>query len=114
MDKEKLAAGGIDYDGGVARMMGNTELYEKFLKMFLQDNSFAALEKAMDEENYAQAFLEAHTLKGVTGNLSMQKLYEYLVDFVNMLRNGSDIPGAVQHFPELKQIYKDTVAAIQE
>lgn len=113
MDKQKMIDAGIDYDGGVQRLMGNEEMYEKFLKMFLSDDSFTSLQKAMDEKNYAEAFAQAHTLKGVVGNLSMKRLYDKLVPFVDMLRNEADIPGAVEHFPEVKKLYEDTVAALQ-
>jgi HPt (histidine-containing phosphotransfer) domain-containing protein len=112
IDKKKLTDAGIDYDGGVQRLMGNEEMYESFLKMFAKDESFAGLEKAMADKDYDQAFLQAHTLKGVAGNLSMKRLYDYMVPFVDMLRNGADIPMAVKSFPELKKIYEETVAAL--
>jgi HPt (histidine-containing phosphotransfer) domain-containing protein len=113
MDKEKLVAAGIDYDGGVERLMGNAEMYENFLQMFVKDDSFAELEKAMEEKDYDKAFAAAHTLKGVAGNLSMTKLYNDLVVFVDYLRNSADIPSAVKHFPELTTLYNDTVNAIK-
>lgn len=112
MDKQKMIEAGIDYDGGVARLMGNTEMYEKFLQMFVNDDSFEQLDKAMNAKDYEAAFSAAHTLKGVVGNLSMQRLYEELVPFVDMLRNGADIPAAEEHYPALKKLYKETIAAL--
>jgi HPt (histidine-containing phosphotransfer) domain-containing protein len=113
MNKEKLLDAGIDYDDGVERLMGNAEMYESFLQMFLKDDSFAALEKAMAEKDYQKAFVEAHTLKGVVGNLSMKKLYDELVPFVDMLRNGTDIASAVEFFPSVEKVYTETMAAIK-
>ena len=112
MDRQKLIDAGIDYDSGVERLMGNTEMYERFLQMFLDDDSFKNLDAAMQSQNYQEAFLQAHTLKGVAGNLSMEKLYQNMVLFVDMLRNGTDIPGAVKFYPEIKKEYEDTIAAI--
>ena len=65
MDRQKLIDAGIDYDSGVERLMGNTEMYERFLQMFLDDDSFKNLDAAMQSQNYQEAFLQAHTLKGV-------------------------------------------------
>lgn len=113
MDKEKLVKAGIDYDDGVTRLMGNAQIYEQFLEMFVNDESFSELQKAMAEKDYDKAFTEAHTLKGVTGNLSMKKLYDELVVFVDQLRNGADIPGAVDHFPSLEKLYQENIDALK-
>jgi HPt (histidine-containing phosphotransfer) domain-containing protein len=112
MDKQKLMAAGIDVEGGINRLMGNEEMYENFLQMFIKDDSFQKLEQAMQAEDYKEAFAQAHTLKGVAGNLSMQRLYETLVPFVDQLRNGVDIPGAVKEFPNVKKLYDETISAI--
>ena len=74
MDRQKLIDAGIDYDSGVERLMGNTEMYERFLQMFLDDDSFKNLDAAMQSQNYQEAFLQAHTLKGVAGALDQYKL----------------------------------------
>lgn len=112
MNKQKMIDAGIDYDGGTARLMGNTEMYEKFLQMFISDDSFQQLDAAMEAKNYAAAFSAAHTLKGVAGNLSMQTFYDVLVPFVDMLRNNADIPGAVENYPELKKKYEQIIEAL--
>lgn len=112
MDRQKLIDAGIDYESGVKRLTGNTEMYERFLQMFVEDDSFKNLDDAMHSHNYQEAFLQAHTLKGVAGNLSMEKFYQNIILFVEMLRNSADIPGAVKIYPEIKKEYEDIIAAI--
>lgn len=112
MDRQKLIDAGIDYENGVERLMGNTEMYEHFLQMFLEDDSFKNLDDAMHNHHYPEAFLQAHTLKGVAGNLSMGEFYQNLILFVEMLRNSTDIPGAVKLYPEIKKEYEDIITAI--
>lgn len=74
MNRDDCIRCGIDYDEGVARFVGRSDLYEEFLKKFLTDPTFPALEAAMQAKDLPAAFTAAHTLKGVTGNLSLNVL----------------------------------------
>lgn len=89
MNRTKLEGAGIDYGGGLRRFSGNAELYEKFLRMFICDKSFEQLEGAVKERDMDAAFSYAHTLKGVTGNLSLNVLYDSLVPLVEDLRSNN-------------------------
>ena len=71
MCEQEYLAAGIDYQDGAARFLGNRELYERFLREFPGDATFSALEAAMESRNVQEAFRSAHTLKGLTGNLSL-------------------------------------------
>ena len=73
---EALKRNGIDYDGAMERFGGNAELYERLALKFLDDTHFAALEQALAGGDVDTAVREAHTLKGVAGNLSFTALYE--------------------------------------
>lgn len=73
---EALKRNGIDYDGAMERFGGNAELYERLALKFLDDTHFAALEQALAGGDVDTAVREAHTLKGVAGNLSFAALYE--------------------------------------
>lgn len=113
MEKDRLSRVGIDYDDGVNRLLGNAEMYESFLEMFTTDDTFPTLEQAMKDQDYENAFTSAHTLKGVAGNLGMKTFYDKLVVFVDKLRKGADIPGAVAEFPEIQKMYLDIKEAIE-
>lgn len=87
MDEQKLLKAGINYEAGLQRFSGKRELYEKFLNKFPEDESYGNMEKALKAGDWDQAFCHAHTLKGLSGNLSMDELYTHLIPFVEALRD---------------------------
>ena len=91
---ETLKRNGIDYDGAMERFGGNAALYERLALKFLDDAHFDALERALADGDADAAVREAHTLKGVAGNLSFTSLYEAAGRVNAALREG-DLPGAV-------------------
>lgn len=80
----------IDYDRGLARFMGKQTSYDKFLRSFAADENYILFINAMAINDYANALRAIHTLKGVSGNLSMIKLYEACSEMVTALRNGRE------------------------
>lgn len=86
MDQEACKNHGIEYEDGLARFVGNVALYEKFLKQFPDDPCYKQLKEALDKQDIDTAFQAAHTLKGVTGNLSMKDLYDKVCVVVEQLR----------------------------
>lgn len=113
MDKEAYARIGIDYEEGVKRFAGNAEMYEKFLQKFLDDPSFQELDQAMKDKDYGTAFTAAHTLKGITGNLSMNEFYNEIVPFVDLLRTGSTIAKADAYYPQVVEKYHELIANLK-
>lgn len=83
--KQKLAEASIDYESGIIRFSGKEDLYERFLKRFPDDPNYPELLVAIEREDYQQAELRAHTLKGVSANLSMIDLYQAASDVVAFL-----------------------------
>ena len=63
-----------DYQDVLGRLYSEA-LVQRFVGKFLSDQSFQLLESSLKAENYEEAFRAAHTLKGVTQNLSFTKLY---------------------------------------
>lgn len=114
MDQDACVRAGIDYQQGAARFMGKTELYEKFLRAFLADPDFPALEKAMEARDVQAAFQAGHSLKGVSGNLSINGLYNKLLPFVDALRGDGDIDKALELFGGVREEYERAVACIRE
>ena len=110
MNQQECQQAGINYAEGVARFVGNASLYEHFLAEFLKDGTFAELEQAMAAGDAKAAFNAAHTLKGLTGNLSLSALYGQLVPFVDALRGEADLPRAHLLFPAVQQDYRQTAA----
>ncbi len=126
MDNEQirriLIAAGIDYDSALRRMMGKESLYYRFLKKFLEDESYSLLQEALREKRWEDAFCAAHTLKGLTGNLGLTQLYEAIGVLVEKLRHPAqkdikDTDGPEAFLAELKAVehaYTATAAAITE
>ncbi|MEF9920142.1 MAG: Hpt domain-containing protein [Erysipelotrichaceae bacterium] len=77
---------GADIDGIMNRFLEDEALYESCFKTFLKDDSFVKLGEAIEELNYEQAFEYAHTLKGVSGNMGLIPLYDYVCRIVEELR----------------------------
>lgn len=83
-----LKAAGIHYEEGLKRFANKPELYQKYLMKFFDDPTFAQLGSQLGEKNYPEAFQSAHTLKGMSGNLSMTDFYRSVCLLVEALRNG--------------------------
>ena len=85
-----LDAAGADVDGALNRFMGKTSLYKKFMKKFLEDRSYTDMLESLAGHDPEEAFRQAHTLKGVAGNLGINNLLAVLVPMVEVLRAGKE------------------------
>lgn len=111
--KECYAAFGGDYEAVTGRLRGE-ERVAKFLRMFLQDDSYAQLTAAMDGGDDATAFRMAHTLKGVCQNLALTRLYESSAELTEALRGGErhgNVPGL---WDKVQSDYRETVTVVEQ
>ena len=108
---EALKSFGIDYVGALARFGGNAGLYERLALKFLDDTHFAALEQALAGGDVDTAVREAHTLKGVAGNLSFAALYEAASKVNAALREG-DLAGATALMDPVRSAHAAAVSAL--
>ncbi|MDE5764454.1 MAG: Hpt domain-containing protein [Ruminococcus sp.] len=110
--KECYNALGGDYNDVMSRLMME-KLVQKFVMKFLSDASYKNLISDMNEKKYDEAFREAHTLKGVSQNLSFTKLYLSSEAVTEALRAG-DYDKAYSLLPQLEADYEQTVSVINE
>lgn len=89
MNYYKLSCAGINTSDALKRFYGNANVYDKLLQSFLRDDSFAQMCAAIKDNNVEKAFSAAHSLKGVSGNLSFTKLYNDIKPLVEILRSGT-------------------------
>ncbi|MDE7360395.1 MAG: Hpt domain-containing protein [Oscillospiraceae bacterium] len=85
---EDIALIGADTVDGLTRFMDNSALYERMLKKLpqvIEDNPVMPFVRSGDLET---ALSNAHTLKGVVGNLSLTPLYNNYTEAVNLFRSG--------------------------
>ena len=88
-----------DYQEVLGRLYSEA-LVQKFVGKFLSDKSFQLLQDT------------AHTLKGVTQNLSFTRLYQSSHEITEALRT-KDYDLAVQLLPKVEGDYTRTAEAIQ-
>ena len=86
--KQELIGMGVDVDKALDRFMGSEALYEKFLLKFVQDRSFKKMVGFVNAGDIPQAFMQAHTMKGIAANLELGYLLEVLVPITEQLRHG--------------------------
>ena len=100
-----------DYEEVVGRLYSEA-LVQKFAVKFLADKSFQLLDESLRAGSYEEAFRAAHTLKGVSQNLSFTKLYRSSHEITEALRDKS-YDKAAQLFTKVEADYLQAVAAIQ-
>lgn len=109
--QECYAALGGDYEEVLGRLYSEA-LVKKFVGKFLADQSFSSLESTLKAKNYEEAFRAAHTLKGVSQNLSFTKLYQSSHEITEALRT-KNYDQAHQLLATVAADYAQTAAAIK-
>lgn len=102
---------GIDYAEALDRFGGNESLFVRLATKYLDDPHFGALETAMEEGDSAAAEREAHSLKGVAGNLSFTRLYDIAARITDALRSG-DPETAQSLMPDLREAHARVTEAL--
>lgn len=110
--RECYKALGGDYEGVVGRLHGEA-LVRRFVLRFLEDGSYALLQKSMAEQNYDEVFRAAHTIKGVCQNLGFTRLYESSSALTEALRGRAWSDAAARELETLERDYRVTVDAIE-
>ena len=87
MTVEQLKAIGCNTSEGLGRCMNNEAFYLMLVNKFIATTDLSKLENALKSNDLDTAFKEAHSLKGVAGNLSLTPLFNVLVEMVEPLRN---------------------------
>lgn len=99
--------------GDVKRRFQSDRLVQKFALKFLNDPSYENLCQALKDERYEDAFREAHTLKGVSQNLSFTRLHEESGKLTEALRGGAN-PEAEALLSQVSVQYEKVCQAIKE
>ena len=79
----------VDMNDALNRVRGNKKLYFRMMKMFKASTEFAALEEAIGNKDYVNAERFAHSIKGITGNLSLHLLFETSSKLMNELKQNT-------------------------
>lgn len=107
-----LRTAGVDTDSALRRFSGNTALYERFLLKFPQDENFGKIGPAFAQGNWGDALTAAHTLKGISGNLGMERLYQACSETVSLLRS-DEHERAADSYQEMENAYQQICEALR-
>ena len=99
----------------VQKRLPSEKLISRFIVKFPDDSSFSSLCIAMEAGNRDKAFRAAHTLKGVSGSLSLDRLFSSASRLTELLRpEAEEMPaGAHALFEEVQQDYRLAVQVIR-
>lgn len=86
MTVEQLKAFGCNVEEGLGRCMNNESFYLMLVNKFIATTDLSKLEVALQANDLENAFKEAHSLKGVCGNLSLTPLFNVINEMVEPLR----------------------------
>lgn len=98
----ELAALGVNTEEALGRFMNNSSLYERMLGKYPAAAENAAVAEKFAAKDYEAALTETHTLKGVSGNLSLTPLFKDYSEIVALLREGRN--------DEAEELYAKTQA----
>lgn len=113
MNEEILKDGNVGYAEGIERCLGKKELYEKILRAFARDNAILYARNAFDDSDSERLLFYVHEIKGSTGNMGLNKVYEpacRLYALVSSENCSRDSLGTA--FEEMEKAYlsaKDTI-----
>lgn len=103
---------GGDYGSAVSRFKSDA-LIKRFLPMFLDDPSFNELTAALENDDVQTSFRAAHTLKGVSANLSLARLNTASAEITEMLR-AENLSEAKEYYPAVKEAYEITLNTLTQ
>ena len=99
---------GSDFDKVLGRM-GSEALVKRFAVKFLEDKSFEELTESLKEKDGE----DAYTLKGICGNLVLDRLYEIDCELTEKLR-GRQTEGSEELYQKVAEAYEATVTVLKE
>lgn len=88
------------------------ELATRLLLMFPKDENFKQLETALAADDVEAAFRAAHTLKGLSGSLCLNELYEPVCRLSDLLKQRNTAK-AEPLMAEIRPIYNETLVALE-
>ncbi len=104
---------GVDVKEGLERVMGDQDLYTMMLGMFVSAVESDPIRAGdFDASDLTALTGRVHTLKGTTGNLSIQPLFTRYQEMLDLLRGGQ-APEAKAVFEKTEAVQHDIVECIK-
>ena len=104
---------GADYDDAMSRLRTDDRI-KRFLQRVADDQSFNNLCASLEAHNMEEAFRAAHTLKGVSSNLSLNRLCKSATAITEVLRGKTEYSAEFEPYLDVvKEDYKLTIECIK-
>ena len=108
---ENIVIPGIDVEGALRRLRGNTKLYAKLLGRFLQGAELDGLKAAFESGAAEEAAKAAHTMKGVAANLSAVDIHKVVIELeISLKESGGITDGHREMFEDIIRLYDEARA----
>jgi len=100
---------GIDVPHALKRLGGNCHFFKELLQEFFETycDISETIHQALDQKNYATALNVLHTLKGISGNISANRLFTSIEQLEKEIRWGN-----VRKLSPLLNAFDDAIAEI--
>ncbi len=98
VDFRQLDALGFDSESARERFLNSKEFYFSCMKMYLRSNDIERLTELCREQNWPKAMECVHMMKGSTGNLALDGLFEHYCTMTELFRAGESAK-AVEMLP---------------
>ena len=103
---------GADYENIYSRL-GDADMIEYLVLKFTKDTNMQKLIDALARQDYEEAFMAIHTLKGVVLNLGLTQLEPAVVAITEEMRGGK-APESLALLESLKDIYARTMLVLED
>lgn len=103
----------VNTDEGLGRFMNNAALYERMLGKINATVKDLEVMPYFESGDLETALANAHTLKGVTGNLSLTPLYDAYTEIVAQLR-GNEPEKAKERMAEILPVQEKIMKCIEK
>jgi two-component system sensor histidine kinase/response regulator len=107
---------GISIASGLGRVAGNRQLYTKLLCKFKdgQEDAVDQIKAALQEGDVETAARIAHTVKGVSGNLGGDNLYQAAAELENAIKEGKKLDLVMTEFDSQLKVVMDGIRVVEE
>jgi two-component system, sensor histidine kinase and response regulator len=107
---------GISIASGLGRVAGNRQLYTKLLCKFKdgQEDAVDQIKAALKVGDVEMAARLAHTVKGVSGNLGGDNLYQAAAELENAIQGGKNLDLVMAEFDSQLKVVMDGIRVVEE
>jgi HPt (histidine-containing phosphotransfer) domain-containing protein len=101
----------VNMDEGIQRVVNNAKLYVRLLSKFKADTNLDDIFSFLDAGDYEKAQNAAHTIKGISANLSLTELYRQILELETQIKARAVNPDQIE---TVKSAFAETIKRIDE